>query len=144
MGTQNVVRISPASSSTPKSNRTLGHRSSQLLGCGIAVLIAFLSRFGVDSSNVIRNMRSSLKPIAWMCLLLTFWSAFAFVAHHHSSATEAAKCTVCVAAHSASPKTVSTLPNATFVPVATFRPKPVSAKQRVIAFALCVRPPPGV
>ncbi len=89
-------------------------------------------------------MRSISKPIAWMCLLLTFWSAFALVAHHHSSATEAAKCTVCVAAHSASPKTVSTLPNATFVPVATFRPKPVSAKQRLIAFALCVRPPPSV
>jgi hypothetical protein len=89
-------------------------------------------------------MRSISKPIAWVCLLLTFWSALAFAEHHHSSATDAAKCTVCVAAHSASPKTTSTLPDATFVPVATFRPKPASAKQRVIAFALCVRPPPSV
>ncbi len=89
-------------------------------------------------------MRSISKSIAWMCLLLTLVSAVESVAHNHSSATEAAKCTVCVAAHSASPKTTSTLPDATFVPVATFRPKPVSAKQRVIAFALCVRPPPGV
>jgi hypothetical protein len=36
MGLQNVIRISPAFSSTPKSNRTLAHRSSQTLGCGIA------------------------------------------------------------------------------------------------------------
>jgi hypothetical protein len=89
-------------------------------------------------------MRSISKSIAWMCLLLTLMSAVEFTAHNHSSATEAAKCTVCVAAHSASPKTTSTLPDATFVPVATFRPKPVSTKQRVIAFALCVRPPPNV
>jgi hypothetical protein len=89
-------------------------------------------------------MRPILKPIAWMCLLLTFWSAFALVAHHHSSATEAAKCAVCIAAQSASPKTTSSLPDATFVPIARFRPKPVSAKQCVIAFALSVRPPPSV
>jgi hypothetical protein len=89
-------------------------------------------------------MRSILKPIGWMCLLLTLLSAVAFAAHHHSSATESAKCTVCIAAHSASPKTTSTLANATFVPLATFRTKPVSAKQRLIAFALCVRPPPSV
>jgi hypothetical protein len=31
-----------------------------------------------------------------------------------------------------------------FVSVSTFRPEPVSAKQRLIAFALCVRPPPSV
>jgi len=49
MGTQNVIRISPASSSTPKSNRTLGHRSSQLLGCGIAGPGSFvLMRVEVD------------------------------------------------------------------------------------------------
>jgi len=89
-------------------------------------------------------MRSISKWIAWVCILLTFLSAVEFAAHNHSSATEAAKCAVCIAAHSASPKTTSTLPDATFVPVATFRPKPVSAKQRVIAFALCVRPPPNV
>jgi hypothetical protein len=89
-------------------------------------------------------MRSISKWIAWLCILLTFSSAVEFAAHNHSSATEAAKCTVCLAARSASPKTTSTLPDATFVLVATFRPKPVSAKQRVIAFALCVRPPPSV
>jgi len=89
-------------------------------------------------------MRSISKSIALVCLLLTLLSAVALVAHHHSSATEAAKCTVCIAAHSASPKATSTLPNATFVPLANFQPKPVSAKQHLLAFALCVRPPPTV
>ena len=89
-------------------------------------------------------MRLFSKKIAFLCLLLTFWSALAFAAHHHSSATEAAKCTVCIAAHSASPKAPSTLLKATFAAVATFRAEPVAAKQRLIGFALCVRPPPSV
>ena len=88
-------------------------------------------------------MRSISKRIACLCIVLTFWSAFAFATHHHSSATEAATCTVCVAAHSASPKAPSTLTRTTFVVVSTFRPQTVSAKQRLITFALCVRPPPG-
>jgi hypothetical protein len=39
LGPQNVLRISPATSSTPKSIRTLGYRSSPPLGCGIVALI---------------------------------------------------------------------------------------------------------
>ncbi len=89
-------------------------------------------------------MRSLSKKIAWLCLLLTLGSAVAFVLHHHSGATEAAKCTVCVAAHSASPKAVSTLPNTTFVFASFLQLDPVSTKQRLIAFALRVRPPPSV
>jgi hypothetical protein len=90
-------------------------------------------------------MKSISKRIASFCIVLTFWSALAFVAHHHSSTTEGATCSVCVAAHSASPKTLSSsLTRTTFVVVSTFRPDSVSAKQRLIAFALCVRPPPAV
>jgi hypothetical protein len=89
-------------------------------------------------------MRLLSKSIAWLCLLLTFGSAIAFAAHHHSSAAEATKCTVCIAAHSASPKATSTLARARFVLVETFQAKPVSAKQQLLTFALSVRPPPGV
>lgn len=89
-------------------------------------------------------MRSISKRIAFVCLLLTVWSAIAFAAHQHSSATESAKCTVCVAAHSASPKAASTPRPTTFVVVSTFRAEPVSGKQRFVAFALSVRPPPSV
>jgi hypothetical protein len=89
-------------------------------------------------------MRSVSKKVALLCLLLTVWSVVAFAAHHHSSATDAAKCTVCVAAHSASPKTVSILPKAVHVFAAAAVLDPVSAKQRLISFALRVRPPPSV
>jgi len=89
-------------------------------------------------------MRSISKLVALLCLVLTFWSAFAYAAHHHSNSTEAAKCTVCVAAHSASPKATSTLSKTTFVPVSTLRAEPVSAKYHHVAFALSVRPPPEV
>jgi hypothetical protein len=90
-------------------------------------------------------MRLHSRRVALLCLLLTLWSALAFAAHHHSNAIEAAKCTVCIAAYSASPQVPSTLPKVTFVSVSTLRPEPaVSAKQHLIAFALCVRPPPAV
>jgi len=89
-------------------------------------------------------MRPISKRIACLCLLLTFWSAMAFAAHQHSASADSATCTVCIAAHTASPKTTTTLPKVTFVPVSVFRPEPLAAKQRLIAFALCVRPPPCV
>jgi hypothetical protein len=89
-------------------------------------------------------MRSFVKCVALVCLVLTFWSALAVVTHHHSNATEEAKCAVCLAAHSASPKTTSTLSNTTFLTIFIFRAKPVSTKQHLIAFALLVRPPPSV
>ncbi|HYM05419.1 MAG TPA: hypothetical protein VEU11_02570 [Terriglobales bacterium] len=89
-------------------------------------------------------MRSFSKRIAWLCLLLTLCSAVALVTHHHSSANDAAKCTVCVAAHSASPQAASVLPKQTLVRAFVFRSKPASAQQRLVAFALSVRPPPAV
>jgi hypothetical protein len=89
-------------------------------------------------------MRSISKKVALVCLLLTVWSVVAFAAHHHSSATDAAKCTVCVAAHSAAPKAVSILPKADHVFASAPVLDPVSAKQRLISFALRVRPPPNV
>jgi hypothetical protein len=85
-----------------------------------------------------------LKGMACLCALLTLWSAITFATHQHSSATESSSCTVCVAAHSASPKTTTTLPRVLFVTVSNFRPEPVSVKQRLTVFVLSVRPPPEV
>jgi hypothetical protein len=96
------------------------------------------------SFNGVALVRLISKSTALVCLLLTLWSAVAFVAHQHSSATEAAKCTVCVAAHSASPKTTSNLQKAAFVALSTIQAQPVSAKHRLVSFALSVRPPPEV
>ena len=90
-------------------------------------------------------MRTFSKRIAFLCLLLTLWSVYAFTAHQHSSSIEAAKCTVCAAAHSSSPISVSSLPNTATVPVSFIvTAAPVAAKHRLIAFALAVRPPPAI
>jgi hypothetical protein len=89
-------------------------------------------------------MRSISKTIAWLCLLLTISSALAFAVHDHSSALEAAKCTVCVAAHSAAPQAVAILTPSSFVFASVSPRETVSTKQRLIAFALRVRPPPSV
>jgi hypothetical protein len=110
-------------------------------------VVAFVSLLGIDSNEVfvgLTFMRSISKRIACLCALLTFWSALAFAAHQHSSATESSTCTVCIAAHWASPQTATTLSKVMFVSVSTFRPEPVSAKQRLTVFVLCVRPPPSV
>jgi hypothetical protein len=88
--------------------------------------------------------RSISKKIALVCMLLTFWSVIAVVAHQHSSTTEASTCSICVAAHSASPKINANPLKATFIAVSTIKAQPVSAKQRLVIFALTVRPPPSV
>ena len=88
-------------------------------------------------------MRPTSKRIAWLCLWLMLWSALAFAVHHHSDGEDSAKCPVCVAALSTAP-TAPALPARTiFHAVSTVRTEPVAAaKQRLIAFALTVRPPP--
>ena len=90
-------------------------------------------------------MRSVVKQIALLCLLLTVSSAYGIAAHHHSSPADEAQCTLCVVAHSASPIARSTLPNPVRVLVRLILVgEPVSAKQRLIVFALTVRPPPEI
>jgi hypothetical protein len=89
-------------------------------------------------------MQRLAKKVAWICLLLTIWSVFAIAAHHHSSATEAARCAVCIAVHAAFPQINSARLNIEFVPVATLKLEPLSAKRFLPAFALSIRPPPIV
>jgi hypothetical protein len=87
-------------------------------------------------------VRSILKSVAVICLVLTLWSALAVAVHHHPNSTESAKCSVCVAAQSAASKTGVTVLTATFASMSLFCADAVSGKQRFIAFALYVRPPP--
>lgn len=90
-------------------------------------------------------MRAASRRIAWLCLLLTLLSAYVFATHQHFSSSDEAQCTVCVVAHSASPIATSTLPNPVLVLLQlAVVGEPLSAKQRLIAFALSVRPPPVV
>lgn len=90
-------------------------------------------------------MRSVLKTIACLCLLLTLVSAYGFAAHQHSSSVDEAQCSVCVIAHSASPAAACSLPSAFLILVLLIvLAEPLAAKQRLVPFALSVRPPPAV
>jgi len=90
-------------------------------------------------------MQSVVKRTAWLCLLVTLLSAYVFATHQHFSSGDEAQCTVCVVAHSASPVSTSRLPNPVLVLLRfTVVGEPVPAKQRLIAFALSVRPPPAI
>ena len=91
------------------------------------------------------GMGVTSKRITWLCVLLTLWSAYSFAAHRHSTSGDEAQCTVCVVAHSASPVAAATLPNTVLVLARhALAGEPISAQQRLIAFALSVRPPPAV
>lgn len=103
----------------------------------------FWCRFRPDLAESAK-MGSFSKKLALLCLILTFWSALAFAYHNHSNTTEATQCNVCVVAHSASPKAAFVFTEAVLVKVSTFQATPVPTKQRLVAFALNVRPPPPV
>jgi hypothetical protein len=107
------------------------------------ILFPFWYRFRQRLGGV-AVVRLISKSIALLCLLLAFWSAIEFAAHHHSNAAESAKCAVCIAAHSASPKATTNLPRVMFVSVSLVRPEPVSAKQCPAVLVLSVRPPPSI
>ena len=104
--------------------------------------------FGVDfqknTMGGISNRPYRIKWVTLLCLLLTLWSALAFIAHRHSNGAESAKCAVCVAAHSAAPKAAVQQLKATFTSISIVRSIPLSPKERFVAFALSVRPPPAV
>ena len=89
-------------------------------------------------------MRLFSKYVALVCLLLTLGSAVAVVAHHHSGPNDSAKCTVCAAAHSARPSITSTLSSVALKPIASIRIVTAPTQQRLVSFALNVRPPPQV
>ena len=93
--------------------------------------------------HAVLNVRSITKFAAVTCLVLTLWSALAIVAHNHAKGTESAKCSVCMVAHSAAPKTGVAVVRTTFTSISAFRADAVSAKETFIAFALSVRPPPA-
>ena len=113
------------------------------LQCSHCIRSLFRCKFNQRLSGE-SNVRSNVKYLAVVCLLLMFGSAIGFAAHHHSNGTEAAKCTVCVAVHSAAPKATVSLLKAKFTPISTFLPEPVFAAHSFVAFALSVRPPPAI
>ncbi|HLW84289.1 MAG TPA: hypothetical protein VKR60_03680 [Candidatus Sulfotelmatobacter sp.] len=89
-------------------------------------------------------MRSAIRWSAWFCLSLMLWTAAVESIHNHPSQTEAATCSICVAAHSSSPTITSTHVRPVFTTVGVLREEAVLAKARLDVFELGIRGPPVV
>jgi hypothetical protein len=88
------------------------------------------------------SMRSLYRWSAWLCLSMMLWTAAAESTHNHPSQTEAASCSICVAAHSTSPTVSSTHVRPVFSTVGVLREEAVIAQARLDVFELGTRGPP--
>jgi len=88
-------------------------------------------------------MRAWVRWSAWLCLSLMLWTAAAESTHTHPSQTDAASCSICVVAHSASPavSTANSIP--VFAAVALLREEDIVAKARLDFSRLGIRGPPA-
>src|SRR5678815_3912411 len=74
------------------------------------------------------DLRSFVKCVAVLCLVVTFSTTLAIAAHHHSNNNESARCTVCIVAHSASPTAAISLLGTAFTAVSIFRANRLAAR----------------
>ena len=90
------------------------------------------------------RMRFSSRWLAWLCLSLMLWTAVAETTHNHPNKAEAAACSICVVAHSASPAVSSHQARPVFAAVGLLQEEEVIAKARLSVFELGIRGPPAV
>jgi hypothetical protein len=89
------------------------------------------------------SMRSVIRWSAWLCLSLMLWTVALEPVHHHPSQTDAASCSICVAAHSTTPTVSSTHVRPVFTTVGVLREEAVLAQARLDVFELGSRGPPS-
>jgi hypothetical protein len=83
------------------------------------------------------------KATAWLCLILLLCISTAAAVHHHADGSDSARCELCLVAASSAPTAPAPCLAQTLLAVSMVRLEPVAAaKQRLICFALTVRPPP--
>jgi hypothetical protein len=89
-------------------------------------------------------MRVWVRWSSWLCLSLMLWAAAVESTHNHPTQTESASCSICVAAHSASP-TVSSIQTApVFAAIGLLQEEDVVAKARFDFSDLGIRGPPAL
>jgi len=89
-------------------------------------------------------VRYWVKWSAWLCLSLMVWTAAAESTHNHPSQTEAASCSICVVAHTASPAPISVQRAPFFAAVGLLQEEGVLANARLDFSDLGIRGPPAV
>jgi len=89
-------------------------------------------------------MRVWVRWSAWLCLSLMLWTVAAESTHNHSNRTDSSSCSICVAAHSASPATISGHGAPGFAAVGLLQEVDVIAKARFDFSDAGIRGPPAV
>ena len=81
---------------------------------------------------------------AWLCLSLMLWTAAAESTHNHPSKTEAASCSICLAAHTASPTVSGAQGTPVFAAVGLLHEKDTVVTARLDFSDLGIRGPPAL
>ena len=89
-------------------------------------------------------MRVWMRWSAWICLSLMLWTVGTESTHNHASRTESASCSICVAAHSASPTVSSSQAVPVFAAIGLLLEEDVVAKSRFDFSDQGIRGPPEV
>jgi hypothetical protein len=89
-------------------------------------------------------MRVWVRWSAWLCLSLMLWAAAAESTHNHPTQTESASCSICMAAHSASPTVSSSQAAPLFAAIGLLQEEDVIAKARFDFSELGIRGPPAL
>src|ERR1700746_1149092 len=88
------------------------------------------------------NMRNWVRWPAWLCLSLMLWMAAAESVHNHPTRTDAAACSICVAAHSAKPTIPPSHATPVLATVGLLLVEDVMAKARLNFSDAGIRGPP--
>jgi hypothetical protein len=89
-------------------------------------------------------MRFWMRWSAWLCLSLILWTAAAESTHNHPSQTEAASCSICLVAHTASPALSAAPGTPVFAAVGLLREEDAVVKARIDYSDQGIRGPPAV
>ena len=88
------------------------------------------------------DMRNWVRWPVWLCLSLMLWMAAAESVHNHPTQTEAAACSICVVAHSASPSISSGNATPILATIAVLQEEDIVAKARLDFSDAGIRGPP--
>lgn len=88
-------------------------------------------------------MRFWVRWSVWLCLSLMLWTAAVESTHNHPNQAEAASCSICVAAHTASPAVSATQGTPVFTPVGLFREEDTVVRARFDFSDRGIRGPPS-
>jgi hypothetical protein len=89
-------------------------------------------------------MRVWVRWSARLCLSLMLWTVAAESTHNHPNRTESTSCSICVAAHSASPAALSGHTRPVFATVGLLQEELVLANTRLDFSDAGIRGPPAV